>query len=331
MVRLNGNGMSRGVLGLFLVVVLGLLAVQIGPVFAKYPEKRIKLIVPFAPGRGTDLPARIMAKYANPFLDNRIYVENIAGAAGAIGFRAGATAKPDGYTITMLATGISVSPHVGVKDFPRLDQFDPICVVAQDPAIVAVKPDSRFKTVIDLIEYAKSRPNEVTMSTAGIGSINHLIIAAFGYATKCQFKAIPYDGSSPAMVAAIGGHVDVGVSGTGGTLSYIRGGKLRALLTLGDKRSKYLPDIKTAKEMGIDVEMYMWRGSAVPRNTPKDIKNAIDAAFRKAAESEEYKKTMDDEGLEPIYLGPEEAQKWLKKVDDYHKMIAEKTGLKVEQ
>ena len=330
MARLNGNGKSKRNLGLLLFVVLGLLALQVGPVFAKYPEKRIRLVVPFAPGRGTDLPARIMAKYANPFLDNKIYVENIAGAAGALGFRAGATAKPDGYTITMLATGISVSPHVGMTDFPRLDQFDAICVVAQDPAILAVKLDSRFKTLNELIDFAKSHPNEVTMSTAGVGSINHLIIAALGYATKCQFKAIPYDGSTPAMVAAIGGHVDVGVSGTGGTLAYITGGKLRSLVTLGAKRSKYLPEVKTAKEQGIDVEMYMWRGAAVPKNTPQGIKDMINAAFRKAAESEEYKKTMDDEGLEPIYLGPQEAQQWLKKVDDYHKMIADKTGLKVQ-
>ncbi len=330
MAFVNGRGRGGKYLGLFPIIVFGFLALQVGSALAKYPEKRIRLIVPFAPGRGTDLPARILTKYANPFLGNKIYVDNIAGAAGSLGFRAGATAKPDGYTVTMLATGISVSPHVGMKDFPRLDQFDAICVVAQDPAILAVKPDSRFKTVNDLIDYAKAHPDGVTMSTAGVGSINHLIIAAFGEATKCQFKAIPYDGSSPAMVAAIGGHVDVGVSGTGGTLSYIRGGKLRPLVTLGAKRSKYLPEIKTAKETGIDVEMYMWRGAAVPKNTPKEIKNMLEAAFRKAAESEEYRKTMDDEGLEPIYLGPEEAQQWLKKIDDYHKMIAEKTGLKVQ-
>ena len=318
----------RGLLCLILIFIFFMGLVDVG--WAKYPEKRIRLIVPFAPGRGTDLPARIMAKYANPFLDNKIYVENIAGAAGALGFRAGAMAKPDGYTITMLATSISVSPHTGVKDYPLLSQFDPICVVAVDPATLVVKPDHRFKTVNDLVEYGKTHPDQVTMSTTGVGGINHLIIAAFGEATNCKFKAIPYDGSTPALVAAIGGHVDVGVSGTGGSLEYVRGGKLRPLVTLGAKRSKYLPEVKTAKELGIDVEMYMWRGAAVPKNTPKEIKSILEAAFRKAMESEESKKIMDNEGLEPIYMGPEEAQEWLKKIDGYHKMIADKTGLKVQ-
>ena len=299
-------------------------------VWAKYPDKRIRLIVAFAPGRGTDLPARIMAKYANPFLDNKIYVENIAGAAGALGFRAGAIAKPDGYTVTMLATSITVSPHTGVKDYPLLSQFDPLCVVAIDPCIMAVKPDHRFKTVNDLIEYGNSHPDEITMSTTGVGGINHLVIAAFGEATKCKFKAIPYEGSTPALVAAIGGHVDVGVAAVGGAIEYVRGGKLRPLVTFGGKRSKYLPEVKTAKELGIGVEMYTWRGAAVPKNTPKDIKDILEAAFHKAMDSDESKKLMDDEGVEPIYMGPEEAQGWLKKMDEYYKMVADKAGLKVQ-
>jgi len=295
--------------------------------WAKYPEQKIRFVAAFAPGGGSDLVARTLAKYVNPYLDNRVYVENVTGAGGAIGFREGAKAPPDGYTLTMMVTGLTSSPHV-IKGFPSYDLFEPICIVAQDPMTLTVNMESRFKTVQDLIAYVKANPGQVSVSTAGVGSINHLAIGAFADAMKGQFNLVPFKGSNPALVGAVGGHVDVAVSGCSEAVTLVEGKKLRPLVVLGTKRSRLYPDVPTARELGLEAVIYQWRGVGVPLGTPKEIVGVLVEAFRKAMEDEGCKKFMEQSaGLELIYLGPDEARVWLKAQSDYFKSVAIKAGL----
>jgi len=318
---------------IFLISILFLISFSllfgVDLIWAKYPERKIRFIAAFAPGGGSDLVARTLAKYVNPYLDNRVYVENVVGAGGAIGFREGAKASPDGYTLTMIVTGLTVSPHV-VKDFPSYDLFDPICIVAQDPMTLTVNMESRFKTIQDLISYAKANPGKVSVSTSGVGSVNHLEIAAFADAIGAQFNIVPFKGSNPALVGAMGGHVDVATSGCSEAISLVEGKKLRPLVVFGTKRSRLYPDVPTARELGYEVLIYMWRGVGVPKGTPKEVRAVLVEAFRKTTEDEECKKFMDQVGLERIYLGSEEAAAWLKAQNDFFKNVVKKIGLKPE-
>jgi tripartite-type tricarboxylate transporter receptor subunit TctC len=319
--------MVKRIVFISLFILVGLPFVfGVDSIWAKYPEKKIRFVAAFAPGGGSDLVARTLAKYTNPYLDNRLYVENVTGAGGAIGFREGAKAPPDGYTLTMMVTGLTASPHV-VKDFPSYDLFDPICIVAQDPMTLTVNMESRFKTVQDLISYAKANPEKASVSTAGVGSINHLAIGSFADAIGAQFNLVPYKGSNPALVAAIGGHVDVAVSGCSEAITLVEGKKLRPLVVLGMKRSRLYPDVPTARELGFDAVIYQWRGVGVPKGIPKEVEGVLVEAFRKAMEDEECKKFMDQVGLERIYLGPKEAGAWLKAQNDFFKSVAIKIGL----
>lgn len=309
---------------LFLTVFL--FGFGVNSIWAEYPERGVRFIACFSPGGGSDLTARALTRYANPYLDKRLYVDNVTGAAGAIGSREGAKAAPDGHTLTLIATMNTVGPHVR-KGFPSYDLFDPICIVIQEPMTLAVKMDSRFKTVNDLISYAKAHPGQVSVSTAGVGTVNHLEIEAFASAIGAKFNLVPYKGSKPALVAAAGGHVDVATTGCAAALSLIKGKKLRPLIVFGAKRSPLYQDVPTAKELGYELVIYMWRGIGVPKGTPNEIKEVLAEAFRKAVENEDYKKWVDQLGLERIFLGPDKAIFYLRTQYDFFKGVAEKIGL----
>jgi tripartite-type tricarboxylate transporter receptor subunit TctC len=294
--------------------------------WGKYPERKIKFVVPMAPGGGADLLARALAKYVNVYLDGKVYVENITGGGGAIGFREGGKATPDGYTLTMLVTTITIAPHV-IKDYPTYEIYDPICILAQDPMLITVPTESQFKTIQDLIAFAKANPGKLTAAISGIGGPSHLGMAAFGDRIGTQFTYVPYKGSAPALTAAAGKHVDIGTSTCSEATALVQGKKLRPLLVLESKRSRLFPDVPTSHEINHPVVINFWRGIAVPKGTPKEVKAVLVDAFHKAMEDEECKKLFEQVGLERVYLGPEEAGPWIKNQNDFFKLIATKVGL----
>jgi tripartite-type tricarboxylate transporter receptor subunit TctC len=298
-------------------------------VWAAYPDKRIQLIISFAPGGMADSTGRLLAHHVNPFLGGRVYVENILGAGGAPGFRAGAKASPDGYTITLLLTAQLTGPYT-MKDYPSIDLFDPICIAVQDPIALTVKPDSRFKTITDLVAHAKTHPGEVTIGHSGVGSLNHMADEAFADAAKVKLSLVPFKGASEALVAAMGGHVDIASSGSGDASVYSQGGKLRPLIVFGYERSRHFPAVPTAKELGYDVVISQWVGVGIAKGTPEEVKATLIEAFKKAMENEEYKKSVDKMGIERISLGPKEAVPWLKAQSDFFRNLAQKIGLKPE-
>lgn len=314
---------------LFLIVFL--FAFRGDFVWAKYPERAIRFVSPYAPGGGSDLIARVLAKYLNPYLGGKVYVENVPGAGGAIGYREVARAAPDGYNMTLMVTALTVGPHV-IKDFPSCDIFDPICIIAQDPIALLVKTESRFKNANEVVSYAKENSGILSAAFAGFGTTSHLTIAAFSDAIsgKQLFNMVPYKGTNPAIIAIAGGHVDVGFGGCSESLSLAEGKKLRPLLVFGTSRSRVYPEVSIAKELGYEVVTYQWRGVGVPKGTPGEVKAVLVEAFRKAMENEECKKLIDQMGLERIYLGPAEAGPWLKAQDDFFRNIAIKIGIQVK-
>jgi tripartite-type tricarboxylate transporter receptor subunit TctC len=309
-----------GILTLFFTVHSG---------WAKYPDKKIRFIVSFEPGGMGDVTARALVRFVNPYLQGRVYVETIAGAGGAVGWRECAKSAPDGYTMTILQSSIMVGPHV-TKGFPTDDLFDPICIVALESRMLFVKMDSRFQTVQDLISYAKAHPGALTAATSGVGTINHIGMEAFGDAAGVKFTLVPYKGAGPSLVAAMGGHVDIAISSSSGTKSYVEGKKLRPLVVLGTKRYPVYPEVPTARELGYDAVVVAFSGVGVPRGVPKEVKGILVEAFRKATEDESYRKLIAEIGLEQVFFPPETAAPWLNEQREFFKKLADKLGMKPE-
>jgi tripartite-type tricarboxylate transporter receptor subunit TctC len=314
--------------GLLFVVLLSSLSLA-KAASAEYPDKKIRLVVPWPPGGGTDVTARTLAQYTNPHIGNRLYVENVPGAAAGVGTWEVAKAPADGYTLLMYSTSQVIGPNIQ-KDYPPYDLFDPICIVMLDPLVMTVKSDGPFKTIADLLSYAKLHPGEVTVTTGGVGAVDHLAIEAFMVATGTKFTLVPNKGTAQSITAVLGGHIQVGMSGFSEPFTLIEGNKLKPLVHFGDKRSAYFPDVPSAKELGYNVVTVTFRGMAVRRGTPDEIKKILDTAFRKGAENVEFKNSLQKIRMEPIYIGANEGLAWVKERADFFKRVAAQVGLKPE-
>jgi tripartite-type tricarboxylate transporter receptor subunit TctC len=320
---------KRTVIWGVLLLVISSFAVNLDFVWAKYPEKKIRYIVPFAPGGFTDNSSRTLVRFANPYLGNRVYVDNVAGAAGAIGMREGAKAAADGYTVSCYIITLMSGPLV-VKDYPTWDVVDPLAIVALDSSLMVVKEDSRFKSIKDLMAYAKAHPGEVTVGHSGPGSLGHIQTAAFAEAAGLKFRWVPYKGANPAVVAAMGGHVDASGATVSDILSFAQAKQVRPLVIYKDKRSPFFPDTPTARELGYDVVLGHWSGPAVPHGTPSEIKKVLLDAFHQGSEDDGYKKAMDQMGFERVFWPAEVAIPKLKALNEFYKAMGTKMGLQPE-
>jgi tripartite-type tricarboxylate transporter receptor subunit TctC len=297
--------------------------------WGKYPERKIKFICSWAAGGGSDIMARTLTRLVNPQLGGRVYVENITGATGLMGMREALNAPPDGYTLMLLTTTNTIAPNI-IKDYPSVELLDVLGVAAEDPMILAVAVDSPLKTVADLIAKAKANPGKVTGATAGHGSPQHLANAAFAASTGTEFSYVPYKGAAPALVAAAGKHVDFASAGISEAITLKEANKIRALVSLSAKRTRLYPDTPTGKELGYDVVISRWMGIGAPKGLPAEIKNLLIETFKKAMETEEFKKYVAQSGQEQFHGGPEEARAWIKNQNENFKKVCERAGIKPE-
>lgn len=312
---------------LCLVVLLLVLAGMNAPALAEYPEKKVRVVCPQTAGGGADLATRLLVQYANPYLGDRLYVENVTGGGGAIGLREAIKAPPDGYTLVSLVTNSTIGPFT-IKNFPTSDTYERLCLVATDPCTLAVKTDSPFKNIEDFLIYNKAHPDEITTGHAGTGAANYLATLAFTSAANIRLSLIPFKGSAPALVAAMGGHVDSVTAGCSEVLKYYEGKKLRPLVTFGEKRSRLYPDVPTLKELGYDVTFSLWRGMGAPRGIPENVIAILADAFRKATENKQFIERTEKSGLELHFLGPKEAHIWMNAQYEANKALTAKVGLK---
>jgi len=194
--------------------------------------------------------------------------------------------------------------------------------------MISVKTDSRFKTINELIAHAKKNPGGLTVATAGVGAIDHFYMRAFANSIGVEFNFVPYKGAGPATVAAAGGHAGAVGSTYSEAFTLTTGKKLRPLLLFTNERSSMFPDVPTAKEIGHDLVVVNFRAVAAPKGIPKDVKDVLAEAFKKAIENPEFQKLVKDMGLQPTFIGPDESRLFLKKQDDFFTGIANKIGMK---
>ena len=280
-----------------------------------YPSRPITLINPFPPGGAVDVVGRPFAAVLEPIIKQPVVIETKAGAAGAVGAQFAASAKPDGYTL--LAHIVSISGFAEVDKlfgrqpkFTRAD-FIPIARFTEGPMVLVVNDQTPYKTLKDLVDDAKKRPNEIIFSSSGLYGALHLPTALFMKAAGLQMRHLPTNGGGPALTAILGNNSQVLVSSIAAANAQIKAGKLRALACFSDKRAASMPDVPTLKELGYDVEFSLWVGLFAPKGTPDAIVDKLRTESKKAADTEQFKKAIDNIGDVVAYLDkPEFAKFW---------------------
>jgi tripartite-type tricarboxylate transporter receptor subunit TctC len=252
--------------------------------WADYPDKPIRLVVPYAPGGAFNLIARVLSQRLSESLGQPVVIDNRGGAGGIVGADIVAKSAPDGYTLLMSSSGIQSFQPMLYKSLPydAAKDFTQVALFASVPNVVVVANKVPASNLKDLVEY--SRKNQLFMGSAGNGSVTHMIGELFQHRTNTHFTHIPYKGGGPASVDLAGGQIDVLFVNIPSVLPFIQGGKVRALAVLSDRRSAQLPTVPTASEAGFkNVDVDSWVGILAPAGTPKAIVDKLSRAIVKAA------------------------------------------------
>ncbi len=279
-----------------------------------YPSRPISIIVPFPPGGVADLTARPVATVMEKVLKQPVAVVNKPGAAGAVGMQSVAVSRPDGYTLLSALVSISVIPEVDdlfgrPKTYKRED-FAPIAMFSADPMILVVKKESPYKTVADIVADAKKRPGEILYSSSGVYGATHVPTEMFAHAAGIKMRHIPTAGGGPALTALLGNHVQILFSVPIIASPQIKSGELRPLAVTSVKRLAAYPDVPTLKELGFDVEYYIWCALFAPKAVPPDVLKTLREAAGKVAASPEFKTAMEKMNTPIDYRDADEFQKF---------------------
>jgi tripartite-type tricarboxylate transporter receptor subunit TctC len=293
-----------------------------------YPEKAVTIICPWAAGGGTDALARLMADQLQKKLGQPFVVENKTGGGGATGHVAGALAKPDGYTLTLVTLEIATMHWMGLTDV-TVDNFDFVIQLNQDPAAVLVKADAPWKTINDLLDDIKKNPGKFKFSGSGAGTIWDLsrigMLNAAGIPVN-SVTWIPTTGAAPSITELLGGHVDVITCSLPEAKSQLDAGLIKALAVMSDDRVATFPNIPTLKESGINWSSGTWRGIAVPRGTPQEIINILYTNCNDIANSSEFKDFMSQRGFGIKIRNSEEFTQFAKEQDQTWKEMLKLGG-----
>ena len=281
-----------------------------------YPTRPIELIVPFAPGGGTDLSARMIVPFIEKYLKGSIVVINKAGAGGQIGAVAIKNAKPDGYTIGFMnVPNTMMKPHERPDAGFTINDFDPIANLVFDPAVMTARPDSPFKTLDDIVAEAKRRPGRITVGTAGTGSNTHLDMIQLERAAGVKFRHVSYDGGAAPRTALLGGHIELYASCLGDVQRFKNDGTINIIAIMTKDRFPMSPDVPTFTEQGYKLYGGAGRGLVAPKGFPKEAIEAIDKAVQQALKDPELIKLTNDIALPLVYMGPEEYGEYLQTND----------------
>ena len=293
------------------VLALSLVLPSLAPA-ASFPERDITLVVPWAAGGGTDTLARTLVKNGKKYFGVNINVVNRVGGTGVVGMDSVAKAKPDGYTVGVITFNLSTYRLLGQSELSFRD-FDLIALLNRSPAGLSVKTDSQFKTLNELVEYAKANPGVVTVGHSGPAGAWHLAAAAIAQKYGLKFTFVPFDGAAPTRTALVGGHISVCASGMDEMLQFYQTKQARILAAASPTRNPFFPDVPTMAEAGFPIEnpIFDWRGLGAPKGTPPEILQALREGFRKATEDPDYIVLMDKVTLPRTYMDHEKFQEFL--------------------
>ena len=300
--------------------------------FAGYPDRIIKIVVPFAPGGGTDVVARTLAQEMGKDLSATIVIENKPGAGTIIGTQAVATSEPDGYTLLMGTFANAVNPSLKTKlPYDPHSDFAPVALIARSYNIVVVNPAPPYHSIADLIAAAKAEPDKLSYGTYGTGTSAHLAGELFKNLAKVNLTTVPYKGAAPAITDLIGGQIQVMFTTVASAASLIAAGQLRALAVTSAQRSPAFPDLPTLAEAGVPgYSAESWYGLFAPAKTPKEVIARLNLSAARAVQSEPFNKLAVNEGLIMIASPPEELDRYFHGEEERWRKVIQDAGIKPE-
>ena len=298
-----------------------------------YPDRPVRMIVPFPPGGSTDIVARVIAQKLSERLGQQIVVDNRGGAGGIIGMDLVAKAAPDGYTVLM---DTSITHTVGASLYSKLPynvltDFAPVTMAASVPLLMAIHPAVPAKSVKELIAYAKANPGKLNYSSPGNGTSGHLAAEMFKSMAGVNIVHVPYKGGGPAVTDLIAGHVQLIIISAVAVLPHVKSGKLRALAITSTARAPSLPDIPTVAESGVaGYEVVLWYGMFVPRNTPRAIVLRLNHEVVALVQTAEFRERLASEGGRAVGNTPEEFDKIVRQDVAKWAQVVKRAGIKVD-
>ncbi len=297
-----------------------------------WPDKPVRLVVPYAPGGTTDFAARQIAGKLTEQLGKSFYVENKSGASGTIGSDLVAKAAPDGGTFLVNDTTYAMLPHL-IKKLPWDHGSDlvPVTTIVDAPLVLVVGAGSPFKSAQELIDAARKSPGKLNYGSGGVGSSTHLGAELFKQNGKLFLTHIPYKGAGDAMLGVVSGQVDVLVTAAPTAIPQVRGGKVRALMVTSPKRLASLPEVPTSAEVGLkEFNATNWFGLAAPKGTPQPIIDKLQAEVKKALAAPELVKRFAEQGAEPGGMATAEFQKFVRSQTQSWGAVIKAAGVQAE-
>src|SRR3954452_10322253 len=319
---------SRKVLWLVALAVLAL----VDPALAAWPEKIIRIVVPFAPGGGTDVIARTLAQEMMKDLGGSIIIENKPGAGTIIGTQSVAGSEPDGYTLLMATFANAVNPSLYAKlPYDPHADFAPVALIARSFNIVVVNAASAIKSIADLIAAAKADPDKLSYGTYGTGTSAHLAGELFKSLAKVNLTTVPYKGAAPAITDLLGGQIQVIFTTVASCASLVEAGQLRAIAVTSAERSPAFPQLPTVSEAGVPgYAAEAWYGLYAPANTPREIIDRLNKSAAKAVQSEAFKKLEVNGGLVMVAEPPEALDRYFLHEEERWRQVIKDAGIKPE-
>ena len=317
----------------FILVLVTAVVVAASPAHAQsYPNRPIRVIVPFSPGGAVDGPMRLIAQELSRRLGQGVIVENKPGAGATIGSEMVAKAAPDGYTLLLASQTNAISATLYPQlSFDPVEDFAPVSLIGREPGVLVVNPSLPVNTLQDFIGYVKARPGQVDYASSGNGSGQHLFAALLASMTGMKLNHIPYRGSGQATTDLLGGQVQMSIPGMAGMLGHIRSGKLRALAVTSARRAPQLTDVPTVAEAGVPgYEAYVWMGLLAPKATPATVIDKIHRELLAVLATDEVKRYMANASIEVVGSSPAEFGAFFHMEKDRWAKIVRETGAKVD-
>lgn len=315
-----------------LLLAVGLALACATPAAAQdYPNKPVRLIIPFPPGGSNDVVGRMIATQLGERLGKQVIVDNRSGAGGVTGTESAAHAAPDGYTLLAISLAHAVNPWLYKLKYDPIKSFAPIAIFATGPNVLVVNPNLPINSVQDLLAMAKQKPGELLYATAGIGSFQHLGAELFRIMSGINTVHVPFRGGGPAMIDVIGGHTQYMLGSLIQTTPHIRSGKLRALGTGGAQRNPVLPEVPTIAEAGVPgYEANNWWGIVAPAGTPQAIVDKLNHDVAAVLNSDDVKKQFAAEGASIVQMTPPEFAKFVETETAKWGKVVKEANIKAE-
>jgi tripartite-type tricarboxylate transporter receptor subunit TctC len=317
-----------------LFAFIGALAFATAASAQNYPNRPVKVVVPWPPGQATDIAARLVAQKLQESLGQPFVVDNRSGAGGSLGSEVVARSAPDGYTLLASSSGpISIMPNLQKTPYESLKDFAPVSLIALAPFALVTNPNFPAKDAREFVQLVRSNPDKYTFASSGTGATAHLVAELFNSMAQLKARHVPYKGSAPALTDVMNGQVDYTVETVASVVSHVKSGRLKAYGVSFSRRATGMPDVPTLAEAanlpGYDIGA--WIGYSAPAGTPRDVLAKLSGEIQKAMQAPDLKERYLALGLETASMTPEEMAAFLRKEQERYGSIIRSADIKVEQ